>query len=224
MAKILTDTQLVILSTACQRDDRSVYPISANLTGGALAKVLSSMLGKGLLEEVPATLQDTVWRTDGDERRLTLKASSAVDVALGITDKLAASEGAADNSPRAFDTTQPKAVSAQGVRKSERGAEARKGRPSASKGKERRSATKRPSGQPVQAKQRKPRTGTKQDALTGMLRRKEGASIEEVVKALKWQPHTVRGAIAGALKKKLGLKIASEKDEKRGRVYRIDPA
>ena len=38
--------------------------------------------------------------------------------------------------------------------------------------------------------------------------------------ALSWQPHTVRGAIAGALKK-LGLEVTSEKDEKRGRVYRV---
>jgi hypothetical protein len=36
---------------------------------------------------------------------------------------------------------------------------------------------------------------------------------------LEWQPHTVRGAIAGALKKKLGLDVTWEKDEKRGRVY-----
>ena len=54
-----------------------------------------------------------------------------------------------------------------------------------------------------------------------MLRRAKGASIDEVVEALEWQPHTVRGAIAGALKKKLGLNVTSEKDEKRGRVYRI---
>ena len=49
----------------------------------------------------------------------------------------------------------------------------------------------------------------------------EGASIDEIVKALDWQPHTVRGAIAGALKKKLGLNVTSEKVEGRGRVYRI---
>jgi hypothetical protein len=54
-----------------------------------------------------------------------------------------------------------------------------------------------------------------------MLGRVKGASIDEVVEALKWQPHTVRGAIAGALKKKLGLAVTSEKDDKRGRVYRL---
>jgi hypothetical protein len=54
-----------------------------------------------------------------------------------------------------------------------------------------------------------------------MLRRVKGASIDEAVEALEWQPHTVRGAIAGALKKKLGLDVTSEKDDKRKRVYRI---
>jgi len=66
-----------------------------------------------------------------------------------------------------------------------------------------------------------PRTDSKQAKLIAMLKRPEGASIAEVVAALQWQPHTVRGAIAGALKKKLGLKVESEKDPERGRVYRL---
>jgi hypothetical protein len=65
------------------------------------------------------------------------------------------------------------------------------------------------------------RDGSKQAQLIAMLRRAKGATIDEIVKALEWQPHTVRGAIAGALKKKLGLTILSEKSEPRGRVYRI---
>ena len=51
--------------------------------------------------------------------------------------------------------------------------------------------------------------------------RLKGATIEEIAEALSWQPHTVRGAIARALKKKLELEVTSEKDEKRGRVYRV---
>ena len=67
-----------------------------------------------------------------------------------------------------------------------------------------------------------PREGTKQATMIAMLQRKNGATIAEIVDATGWQQHTVRGAFAGALKKKLGLNIVSEKDEKRGRVYRID--
>lgn len=54
-----------------------------------------------------------------------------------------------------------------------------------------------------------------------MLRSPDGATIAEIAAATGWQTHTVRGAIAGALKKKLGLDVVSEKIESRGRVYRI---
>jgi hypothetical protein len=53
-----------------------------------------------------------------------------------------------------------------------------------------------------------------------MLRRAEGATVNEVASATGWQRHTVRGVFSGALKKKLGLTIASAKEE-RGPVYRI---
>ena len=56
-----------------------------------------------------------------------------------------------------------------------------------------------------------------------MLRRAKGATVDEIAEALSWQPHTVRGAIAGALKKKLRLQVTSERDEKRGRIYRSIP-
>ena len=70
-------------------------------------------------------------------------------------------------------------------------------------------------------KERKIREGTKQALLIEMLKRPNGATIDEIVTATGWQSHTVRGAMAGALKKKLGLTIESEKVETRGRVYRI---
>ena len=71
------------------------------------------------------------------------------------------------------------------------------------------------------ALQRKTRDDTKQAQLIAMLRRKEGATIAQIVAATGWQPHTVRGAFAGALKKKLGLTVTSEKVEGT-RVYRIE--
>jgi hypothetical protein len=62
---------------------------------------------------------------------------------------------------------------------------------------------------------------SKQDEVIAMLRRSEGATVEEVASATGWQRHTVRGVFSGTLKKKLGLTIASAKEE-RGRVYRIN--
>jgi hypothetical protein len=66
----------------------------------------------------------------------------------------------------------------------------------------------------------RPRAGSKQAQVIGLLRRPEGATIEEVATSMGWQRHTVRGLISGALKKKLGLEVISEKTD-RGRCYRI---
>lgn len=73
-------------------------------------------------------------------------------------------------------------------------------------------------------KARTPREGTKQATLIAMLRAPDGATIEEIMAATGWQSHTVRGAMAGALKKKLGLEVTSEKVESRGRVYKLPAA
>jgi hypothetical protein len=61
---------------------------------------------------------------------------------------------------------------------------------------------------------------SKQDEVIAMLRRPEGATVDEVARATGWQRHTVRGIFSGTLKKKLGLTLASAKEE-RGRVYRV---
>lgn len=65
------------------------------------------------------------------------------------------------------------------------------------------------------------RTDTKQAQVIAMLERAKGATIDEIAEVTGWQRHTVRGAMSGALKKKLGLKIDSEKVDGRGRVYRV---
>ena len=65
------------------------------------------------------------------------------------------------------------------------------------------------------------RQGTKQALLIDLLKRKKGATIDEAVKATGWQAHSIRGAISGTLKKKLGLTVHSELMGSRGRVYRI---
>lgn len=71
---------------------------------------------------------------------------------------------------------------------------------------------------------RNPREGTKQAKLIEMLRADGGATIDEIVAATGWQKHTVRGAMSGALKKRLRLEVTSEKVEDRGRVYKLPAA
>lgn len=63
-------------------------------------------------------------------------------------------------------------------------------------------------------------SASKIDTVITMLRAKGGASIDQVIKATGWQAHSVRGAISGHLKKKLGLNVLSEKIDGT-RLYRI---
>ncbi|WP_028031314.1 DUF3489 domain-containing protein, partial [Gemmobacter nectariphilus] len=69
-------------------------------------------------------------------------------------------------------------------------------------------------------KARTPRPGTKQAKLIEMLRAEGGATIDEIAEATSWKPHTARGFLSGALKKKLGLTVTSEKVDGK-RIYRI---
>lgn len=62
---------------------------------------------------------------------------------------------------------------------------------------------------------------TKLATLIDMLRCEGGATIDEMAAATSWQPHSIRGALSGILKKKLGLDINSEKVKGRGRVYKV---
>jgi hypothetical protein len=178
----LSDTQLVILSTACQRPDRLVLPLPDRLKGGAAAKVIESLAAKGLIAEVDAKRGDPVWRDTGDGHGVTLVATEAALLALGIEEAT------------------PPAKPPQARQKPTKG-------------------RKKPAK--AEPESREPRAGTKHARLIALLQRAKGASVEEISDELGWQHHTVRGAIAGALKKKLGLSVTSEKSGSRGRVYRI---
>ena len=61
---------------------------------------------------------------------------------------------------------------------------------------------------------------TKQQTCLDLLSRQEGATIEELQAATGWQQHSVRGFLAGAVKKKLGLTLVSEKPDAKPRRYR----
>src|SRR5687767_3634221 len=73
----LSDTQLAILSVACRREDRSVYPITAKVRGAPLAKVLQSLLARELIEEIETTDPAATWRTRDNGVALTLRAVPA---------------------------------------------------------------------------------------------------------------------------------------------------
>ncbi|MEX0957046.1 MAG: DUF3489 domain-containing protein [Rhizobiaceae bacterium] len=82
------------------------------------------------------------------------------------------------------------------------------------------SPKRRPTAPVSDNKRPTPRAGSKLALLVQLLAREEGASVEEMVEATGWQAHTVRGVMSGALTKRFGLQIVSEKTEDRGRVYR----
>ena len=62
---------------------------------------------------------------------------------------------------------------------------------------------------------------SKQQHLIALLRRSQGATIAEISDVTGWQAHSIRGAISGTIKKKLGLAVLTETRPERGRVYRI---
>lgn len=62
---------------------------------------------------------------------------------------------------------------------------------------------------------------TKQERVLTLLSRLEGASIEEMMQATNWQQHSVRGFLAGTVKKKLGFSLSSAKTEDGVRRYHI---
>ncbi len=73
-----------------------------------------------------------------------------------------------------------------------------------------------PAADPVQ-----PAPGTKLAIILDLLRQDRGGTLDEIMAATKWQAHSIRGAISGSIRKKLGLPIETRLVDGRGRVYRL---
>jgi hypothetical protein len=207
----LTDTQLVVLAAALGREDGLILPLPATLKGGAVAKVCSALLAKGLAEEAALSRKEaqaapeTVFRTAEDDKPVTLRIT-----ALGRK----AINGDAAEEPADEPATAPKKKAAR------RAAKAAHDAPQAAAPAAREEKPDR-ARNPEASAGNQPRAGTKLAELIELLRRPAGVSIAEASAALDWMKHSVRGAVAGALKKKYGLTILAEKVEGRGTVYRI---
>ena len=201
----LSDTQAIVLSAACQRLDGNLLPLPGSLRGGAAGKVVAALLSRGLAEE----------RILDSTRRPTLRStgSGAISTTAALSCCGSLPPGSRRSASGRLRLTQPKPRSGP-----ERAAQTHQARPSPLSA----VAAGRPSASHSAPLRGTVREGTKQAALVKMLRRPKGATIAEIVEATGWQAHTVRGAFAGALKKRLGLTLVSGKVEGRGRVYRID--
>jgi hypothetical protein len=188
----LSDTQAVILSAAAQRDDGAVLPlpVALKIKGGAVDKVLGSLKGRGLVDH-----QGTPRGDDPPPLRITRAGLEAIGVEPEDT-------GSDTASAEADTGATPADAGAQAV---EAPAPATRADGAAMRAK--RNAKTAKSGKAAPAKKATPRAGTKQARMIEMLKRPEGATVEQIAAATGWQKHTIRGAISGALKKKLGLTV-----------------
>ncbi len=189
----LSDSQLVILSAAAQRQGGAVLPLprSFKVHKAATTTVLKSLLKKGLVAERPAAADEAHWRETRDGGRTALVITDAGLQAIGV----------------------------EVDRKTRKQSPSTKPRPK----QRRRRAEPKPTGPRPKGGTPPPavRPGTKQAILIEMLSQPKGATLADLVTATGWQKHSVRGAISGTLKKKLGLAVTSAVVEARGRVYRI---
>jgi hypothetical protein len=201
----LSDTQLVILSAAAQREDLSVLPLPDSLTlkGGALNKVMDSLRNRGLIRVLGA---------DGGPERVVITSEGMAAIGVEADDDEApagADTGATTaETDRAADATASATETDVAPTPAKRGRAKRKANAApAASGSE---GDAQPTAKPT------PRAGTKQAQMIEMLKRPEGATVEQIAAATGWQHHTIRGAISGALKKKLRLTVEATRTREVG--------
>jgi hypothetical protein len=200
----LSDTQLLILCSASKRTDHTAL-LPANLKGSAAKKVVDRLLNEKLLQELQAKDDMPVWRRGDDNRPYSLRITKAGLRAIEVEDAAEAqdnnagagpNEVAADVSTEAKSRQRPSRAKRSGVKKTAVSAKATKASPGRAK------------------------PDSKHDKILTLLQRPKGATLDALVKETQWQKHSVRGFLAGAVRKKLNLPLLSEKIDG-VRTYRI---
>ena len=194
----LSDTQLVMLSAAAQRDDHCLT-LPKKLKGGAAHKVTTKLIPAGLVKEVKAKAGMPIWRRDeqyGQSYALKLTAPGLKAIAVTPDDD-AASATDEERSRKEIDqsaTFAPPAQTAAG-------------------------ALVAPSAQAL-AMPRAPRIGTKLAQAIEMLRATKGATVAELSQAMGWLPHTTRAVLTGLRKRGYALTL-DRSDAERSSAYHI---
>jgi hypothetical protein len=191
----LTDTQLVMLSTAAQREDRCLVA-SPKLKGGAALKVANKLISVGFVEEIEAQAPAPTWRRDTETgQAYALKLTAAGTKAIGL-DEGAKSEnahnesGALENHGQAADSSKVEARDASEPM------------------------------EPAPAGPSAPRGGSKLAQVIELLQRDHGATIDELIAATGWLAHTTRAALTGLRKRGYAVSIYRSDKERRS-FYRI---
>jgi hypothetical protein len=182
----ISDTQRVILSAASQRDDGAVLPLPETL------KIKGGAVNKVLGSLKAKGLIDHQGTPRGDDPP-PLRITRAGLQAIGVE-----TEDGAD--PATAEASTPKAPDGEAQAKPAKRKAKAKARP----------------GKAAPADKPAPRTGTKQAQMIELLKRPEGATVQQIAAATGWQHHTIRGAISGALKKKLGLNVEATRTREVG--------
>jgi Protein of unknown function (DUF3489) len=202
----LSDTQFSILSAASQRPDHAAtFP--ANLKGSAAKKVIEGLLKQKLLQELRARDDMPAWRRGDDNRPYTLRITKAGLKAIEVADVTEAP----DNKATAGRDKIAAANTPAETNSSER--PGRTKRPSAKK-------AAAPPVKATRASSGRRNPNSKQNQIVTLLKRSGGATLDVLVKATGWQKHSVRGFLAGTVRKKLKLPLISEKVDG-NRTYRI---